>query len=481
MGVIGRSLTGVFMAATAVALLGLAGRTVWLAVESRMADQPPAFAARERLPVVRVLTVSAGTETPELALFGEVRARRVLDLRAPAGGTAVWLSPAFIEGGRVAAGDVLLRLDPAEAEAALARATADLTDAEAAARDADRALPIARDVLAGAVAQAALRARALQRQRDLQARGVGTAPDLEAAELAAAAADQAVLSAREGAAQAEARIDQAATAVARARLTVEEARRALEDTVLTAPFDGVLTGVTLVQGARVGAGEALGQLLDPGALDVAIRVSTAQYARLIDAQGGLIAAPVTIALGSDAADLTATGRLEREATGDALAGRLVFAALDPGSALRPGDFVTVTLREPPLDGVARLPASAVGADGAVLVLDAEDRLRAQPVTVLRRSGDAVIVAAATLDGARIVAERSPLIGAGLRVRPAGDPAAAAPAQMIDLTEERRARLVALVTENSRMPDEVKSAILAQLEQRQVPADVVARIESRAGG
>jgi len=362
-------------------------------------------------------------------------------------------------------------------------------------RDADRALGLERETLIAAQAQAALREQALQRQRDLQDRGIGTAPDLESAELAASAAAQAVLSARQSIARAEARIDQAATAQARGDIARAEAARALAETELTAPFDGVLSGVTLVQGARVSAAEALGQLIDPQALDLAIRVSTAQYGRLLDPTGALIRAEVTARLDTGGADLSATlsatGRITREATGDSAAGRLIFAELGPATGLRPGDFVTVTLREPPLDGAARLPATALGTDGTVLVLDAEDRLSAQPVTLLRRMGNTVIVAAAGIAGARIVAERSPLIGAGLRVKPAGADTPPAPAgadtppapaaAMIDLTEERRARLVAFVTENTRMPPDAKSALLVQLEQPQVPADVVERLESRIGG
>ena len=37
-----------------------------------------------------------------------------------------------------------------------------------------------------------------------------------------------------------------------------------------------------------------------------------------------------------------------------------------------GDFVTVVISEPPLDRVARLPASAVNAAGEVLVIDADE-------------------------------------------------------------------------------------------------------------
>ena len=53
--------------------------------------------------------------------------------------------------------------------------------------------------------------------------------------------------------------------------------------------------------------------------------------------------------------------------------------------------------------------------------------------------------------------------------------------MVELTEERRARLVAFVEANTRMPQEAKARVLAQLAEPSVPAQVVARIESRMGG
>ena len=53
--------------------------------------------------------------------------------------------------------------------------------------------------------------------------------------------------------------------------------------------------------------------------------------------------------------------------------------------------------------------------------------------------------------------------------------------MLELTEERRAKLVAFVEGNKRMPDEMKARVLAQLAEPQVPAKVVERIESRMGG
>jgi multidrug efflux pump subunit AcrA (membrane-fusion protein) len=75
-----------------------------------------------------------------LSAFGEVRARRSLDLRAPVGGQVLELAQGFEDGAEVAEGQLLLRIDPADAEAALALAQSDTARAEAELRDAERAL-----------------------------------------------------------------------------------------------------------------------------------------------------------------------------------------------------------------------------------------------------------------------------------------------------------------------------------------------------
>jgi hypothetical protein len=137
-----------------------------------------------------------------------------------------------------------------------------------------------------------------------------------------------------------------------------------------------------------------------------------------------------------------------------------------------------------LEGVADLPATAVDAAGRVLALTAEERLEDVAVEVLRRQGDRVIVAPGALVGRDVVAERSPLIGAGIKVRPVRpgvDQAAEAAPLMLELTEDRRAALIAAVEGNARMPDEAKARVIEQLRQDRVPADVVARIDARAGG
>ena len=480
-----QSLTGLFLASLMLALLLYAGNLVMSAVQSRMSEDRRPPQARERVFAVNVRTAELRTVRPVLTAFGQVESRRTLELRAAVGGRVIWLAEGFEDGGRVTAGQELVRIDPANARSALERAKSDLLDARAEQRDAARALTLAQDELAAAREQEDLRQRAFRRQKDLEERGVGTAAAVEAAELALSAARQAVLTRRQAVAQAEARVDQAATRLARARIARADAERTLADTTVTAGFDGTLSNVTLVEGRLVSPNEKLAELIDPDALEVAFRVSTAQYARLLDDEGALISAPVTVTLDVSGAALTASGRVSRDspAAGTGQTGRVIYARLDDAPGFKPGDFVSVSVEEPPVERVARLPASALDASGTVLVLDPEDRLEALPVELVRRQGDEVLLRGAGLAGREVVIGRTPLLGAGIRVRPLREEAQAEPpeAAMLELSDERRARLMAYVEGNARMPEEMKARVLAQLGGAQVPAQLVARIESRMGG
>jgi hypothetical protein len=298
-----------------------------------------------------------------------------------------------------------------------------------------------------------------------------------------------VLSRRSALAQAEARVDQSATALSRQAITLAEAERALRETELFAEFDGVLSGVSVAAGRILGNNERLGDLIDPTQLEVTFRLSTAQFARLIDDRGQLIKAPITAGLEVSGADLLATGTLARvsAAVGEGQTGRLVFATLTSAPGFRPGDFVTIRIEEPSLPAVVDLPSSALGANGTVLALGADDRLEELPARLLRRQDDRIFLAADGIAGRDIVTQRSPLLGAGIKVKPvrpaingATDPTPA-PAAMVALTPERRAKLVAFVEGNTRMPAEAKTRILAQLAEDEVPAQVVERLEQRMGG
>ncbi len=477
-----RSLVGLFLLAATLALFGVAGAMVYDAVQAQMNEEPRSRPQRETVQIVNAVTVQVGQVIPELRVFGEVRATRTLDIRPSAGGRVVEVSPNFRDGGSVQAGEVLLRVDPTDAQSALDRVGADVQDAQAELRDAQRALLLANDELDAAAEQARLRDAALARQVDLQLRGVGTTASVEAAELAVSAANQAILSRRQSIANAEARIDQATTGQTRMQINLAEAKRTLADVNIVAGFDGTLADVTLVEGGRVSANELLARLIDPTDLEVAFRVSTAQYARLLDADGRLILADVQVALDVQGVDLTTKATISRESASvaEGQSGRLIFATLDAPRGFRPGDFATLTVIEPPLDRVALLPSTAVAAGNTVLVIGEGDRLEEIDVQVLRRQGDNVIIRARGLNGSEVVAQRSPILGAGIKVKPLRRSADGAIVQeapeMVVLTAEKRAELIARIEGNSRIPAAAKQRILDQLKEDEVPAALLARLE-----
>ena len=122
----------------------------------------------------------------------------------------------------------------------------------------------------------------------------------------------------------------------------------------------------------------------------------------------------------------------------------------------------------------------------MLALTAGDRLEALPVDVLRRQGDQVMIAAASLAGREVVAERTPLLGQGVAVTPlrpdaAPGQVAAASDTMVSLSPERRAALVVQVEADAKLPADAKARLLAELSADRVPAATLARLTAPVGG
>ncbi|MCU0904704.1 MAG: HlyD family efflux transporter periplasmic adaptor subunit [Tabrizicola sp.] len=425
---LGRSLTGLFLFLATLGLLGAAVLVVGSALRGPETAARPGGGGEEPAVAAPVTLLTGTPLTPVLTAHGRIEARRSLELRSPQAGRVIWVSDRFQNGLSVAAKEVIARLDPVPATEALALAEAGEAEALAAKAEAAESLQLAEADLAAAEAQATLRRQALDRQTDLAARGAGSPQAVETAELALSSAEQAVLSRRQALAAARARIDQTAIALTRAAIALDQARRALSETEITADIGGRVAGAALVPGRVLTANEGLGQIIDPSALDLALRLSARDAARLIDpATGALYPGEVVIDTGATG---PITGRLDRIAAALAAGetGRLVYVAVDdPSASLLPGDFVTARISEPALPDAARLPATALGGDGTILVLGPGDRLEAVPATLLRREGDTILIAVGDLAGREVVTERSVLLGQGIRIRPIRPEAAASTA------------------------------------------------------
>ena len=413
-----RGLTGL---ALTLATLGFIGWGAWTLYEARQsADGGRDRGPRERAFAVAVDVLSPVSMTPRTRAYGEVEAWRKLALRAAAEGEIVEVAPIFRDGAAVAKGDLLFLIDPAEAEADFADAEAAVAEAEAEEAEAVEALEVAKLELEAAARQKELRAQALERQRTLKERGIGTDAAVETAELAYSSAAQSVSSRRAALVAATKRVERAALSIRRSEIARDETARDLADTRQTAPFSGLLSDVDIFLGERVTGNETLGVLIDPAALEVKFQVSNADFSRLIGREGRLVEAPVIVTLTLGDRDVETQGSVARvSAVSDRdSGGRVLYARLETGpeTLLRPGDFVTVDVTEPEVANVAVVPASAVSRDGRILILDKDDRIREVSAEIVRRIGERIALRGVPF-GDRYVRERQPQLGPGVQVRP----------------------------------------------------------------
>jgi multidrug efflux pump subunit AcrA (membrane-fusion protein) len=477
-----RSLMGLMLMTLTLALLALAGSTIFGAFKNRTAGGFGGREARERVFTVEVAPVTLATHAPEIRTYGEVISGRTLELRAAASGEIVQISPNFREGGMVKKGELLFQTDPATAKSRLLIAKNELAESQSDLIDARRNLTLAQDEVRAAETQLALRTKAMVRQQDLRGRGLGTDTATETAELATSSAEQTLLAKRLSLANAQANIARSETLVGRRQINADEAARLLNDTTVLAEFDGVLSEISVVQGRLVNANEKLGQLIDPEALEVSFRVSSDEFRSLAATDGGLQQAQVLVSVGSDDT-ATFSGQIDRvsAAVGAGKTGRELFAKVQNAAKLsiQPGDFVAVTLREPAMENVARIPASAASSNGEVLVVTDDNRLEVATVEILRKQGNHLIVRADTIANRSIVLSRAPQLGAGIRIEPraAGGPAIVEK-KMVKLEPERRHRILAMLQDNTRMPKNVRDHLIKTFQAEEVSQEALDQIEAR---
>ena len=450
-----QALIGLTLLTLSVGILSYAGYLIKDALSERLGQEARVPQPRERTFAVNVVTAEPKAITPQLEAFGEIKSRRTLDLRLALGGQVTGLSDNFVDGGQVKSGEKLVEIDDADAQSFYQKAIADIMDAKAEVEDAERALLLSQD-------------------------------ELEAAELALSSAEQSVLNRRSAVDNAKARGASAGTRLIRSELALDDASRRLEDTKLFSKFDGVLSNITLVEGGIVSANERIGRLIDPNSLEVAFRVSIQQYSRLLNENGQLINTRGSVSLNFMGSEITTNAVLERDSgsVAEGQTGRLLYARLDKAIGFKPGDYVVVKLDEPELRFAIDLPASALNADNQVLILNDEERLENVSVSLLRRQGDNVIIRSRDLPGKEVVAQRSPLLGTGIKVRAVRSGEADKPPkapEMIELTEERRQKLIKFIEGNKWIPKTAKERTIGKKKKEKVPAEMVNRIESRMGG
>ena len=378
--------------------------------------------AGEKAWLVAAPPVRPQTLSPHLTLYGRLESLSFSQLRSAVGADV--LEVPVVEGDRVSAGDLLVRLDQREARLRLQQREADVIDAEARIEAEKARFESDRKSLTREQQLLRLTRDEVRRLGDLLRKKLGSQSALDAARQAVERQAVAVAARERSIAEHPARMAQAEAALKRAHAARDQARLDLERCTVRAPFDGRVASRAVAPGQRVRAGDPLITLYDTGSMVLRALIPErylAQVRAAIDSgeapavRGRIDGRPVTGELRGLA------GEIDRDTGG-------VFALFDvqgDPALLQQGRFVQVDLSLPPQRGVLSLPYEAVYGSDRVYIVDGESRMR--PVRV-ERLGEVrgahgetrVLVRSKRLTpGMRVVTTQLPNAIDGLLVRVAG--------------------------------------------------------------
>ncbi|MEM7694906.1 MAG: efflux transporter periplasmic adaptor subunit [Pseudomonadota bacterium] len=406
-------------------------------------------AQRERTETVYSVTAvdaALATNRATLRAFGEVVAATSADLRVASPGTVIAVHDTLQVGRTVEAGTKLVTIDPFTYEGALRDARAQLAEARARKTEADARIAMEGAMAKSAAEQLTFAQTDLDRAERLSRSGAITERALDDRRLLVSQRQQTLDQRRFTLEAEEARRAQQAAAIDRLEWAVEKAERALADTVLTAPFTGVVRAENAAIGRLLAANDIAVSLIRADALDVRFVLSDQRYGRLL-AGNALFETPVDVIWRIGDQPIRYTATITR-AGADIEAGRAgvdVFArlALDGRPTPRPGAFVEVLVPGLAHEETARIPTAALY-DGSVFVIGADERLVAKPITLVAID-DAEAIVRGVAEGDAVVTTRLAEAGVGVKVRrvdPFASPGATDPNTIADAERDappRRAR------------------------------------------
>lgn len=318
---------------------GLAAMSV-LAPKAEKAEESPKGLAIFTQPIERTdlqLTVNSQ---------GEVRPRREISLASQIAGRVDRISPAFIDGGFVRKGEVLVRIEDADYKLAKIRAQSQVASAE----------------------QALIRVQAEAEiaKGDWEELGTGTPSPL---------------------ALREPQLAEARAALEAAKAQLRDTELALERTVIRAPFDGRIRTKSVDIGQYVGPGQSLGVMFGTDIAEVSLPLTDAELGRL----GLSLAFEETAERPGPRVVFTSSvagkprqwiGRVTRTAAAIDSQTRLVTAiatvedpfgaGADGDAPLAPGLFVDASIEGETLHDVLYAPRAALRKADQVYVADPED-------------------------------------------------------------------------------------------------------------
>jgi membrane fusion protein, multidrug efflux system len=366
---------------------------------------------------VRATELAFADHQPVLELFGDLVAMRERTLEAPVAGRVAFVTPELVEGGRVEAGAVLVRLDPFVFEATLRELEAERRELDANRAEIELNQRAQADLLELGRQRLEIARRDLERYQQLEGRNVGTQAQLDAAQNRLALEATAVRQVERELESLAVQIDRLAAQAARLDVRIERARRDLDDTIIKAPATALVEEVQVAIGKEVRAFDSLARLVDADGIEIRFTLRDAEFGQLWAA--GLIGRELEASwqLGDVAFPLEAEvariqSRIDASQAGVAVYARITGNPLN--APLRPGAFLHIRLPDRLQENVAALPATALFAGSTIYAID-DGRLVPHRVEVVDRSNGRVLVKGAFENGLPVLTSRLAEAEPGLKV------------------------------------------------------------------
>ena len=326
---------------------------------------------------------------------GTVRPRTETTLVSEVSGKIVSVAPEFVAGGFFHKGEVLLQIDPSDYEAGLKRAEAALASRKAKLAD-----------------ETARSEQAMKDWVNMGKKGQPSDLGLRKPQLADAKAN-----------------------VSAAEADVQKARRDLERTRITVPYDGLVRQKAVDIGQYVTLGTRLGVTfaIDTAEVRLPLTNNDLNYLEL-PSETDVINKnksfpPVTLSRESGAGVNEWQARIIRTEGVVDETSRVIYAVaqvVDPYGVLgkshqrelKIGTFVNAEIEGLPADNVVVLPRYVLRADHTILIANADNELEILPVTVMRAEPKRVYLSGGIEGGTRVVITTldAPVPGTRLAIR-----------------------------------------------------------------
>ncbi len=378
------------VAITAVGCLVLVaaagGATYWIYANEPEAERETQ--TRRSAAPVETMAVTRGDYLPRLRVLGSVEPSRDIMLSPRVGGQIVEVSPDFEPGGIIAAGDPIVRLDPADYKEALRARQSELDQTEA-----ELAIEQGRQAVA---------------QQEFELLGGDIAPG----DASLALREPQIRSIR-------ARVDAAEAAVAQAQL-------ALDRVDVVAPFDAKVLDREADLGSQVAPGQAIARIvgIDHYWITAGVPLRDLQsidFAAETGDDGSPVQVRQTTAWPQGVYREGRVSRLVGRVDEMSRLARVVVQVPDPlalstdGPQLVLGTIVELSIAARPLTDVVRLDRQYLRQNDTVWVF-ADGKLDVRPVTVVFEEQDTVYISDGLADGDEVITTSLATVSAGVELR-----------------------------------------------------------------